>query len=52
MKFYVSDDKLQVLVSLIDILLIPHSRIKARELAKFVGLAVSMERALGFTLGC
>ena len=47
MKFYVSEEKLTVFISVIDWLLMPGCRLTARELAKFVGRAVSMERALG-----
>ena len=47
MKFCVAPEKVQVLVGQIDSLLEARRPVVARELAKFVGRAVSMERALG-----
>ena len=47
MKFYVTDAKLQNLLTVIDNVLSPTKRLTARQLAKFVGCAVSLERALG-----
>lgn len=47
MKFYVTAEKVQLLVDHIDSLLEARRPVIARELAKFVGRAVSMERALG-----
>jgi hypothetical protein len=46
-KFYVAEEKLKLLDLVIDTLLIVSRRASARDLAKFVGRAVSMERALG-----
>ena len=46
-KFYVSQEKLSIFNRVIDILLRVDRRLTARDLAKFVGRAVSMEKALG-----
>lgn len=47
MQFYVAEEKLQVMLSLIDKLLVTQRKYTARVLSKFMGHAVSMERAFG-----
>jgi hypothetical protein len=46
MKFYVTSDKLQLLLDAIEKRLLSQRRVSAREVAKVVGRAVSIERAL------